>query len=91
MTIPSAWINSRSLLPDEPRSLISATLIVGEHTTASERWPRASSATHNLYPWRDAPGLAFSYPNKRARPDHMRVDWQPQIEEVDVEALDFGS
>jgi hypothetical protein len=84
VTIPRALINHRSLLPDEPKSAISATLIVGEHTTAAERWPRASFTTYNLYPWRDAPGFAFSYPNKRVRPDHMRVDWQPQVEKVDV-------
>ena len=52
VTIPGAWINQRSLLPDEPKSAISASLIVGEDTTAAERWPRASFTTHNLYPWR---------------------------------------
>ena len=84
VTIPRARINHRSFLPDEPKSAISASLIVGEHTSATERWPRASFTTHNLYPWRDAPGFAFSYPNKRARPDHIRIDWQPQVEEADV-------
>lgn len=59
------------------QTITSSGIALGEQTSLDERWPRASFGTHNLYPWRDSRGLKVSRPNRRARPDHLRYDWQP--------------
>ena len=62
---------------DEPTRVHCATLAIGDFVTPDERWPRAIYSTANLGEWRADTGLSFSWPNKRARPNHVRIDWQP--------------
>lgn len=73
--------------------ITSSGLAIGELTDPGERWPNAAFTTQNLYPWRDQRGLKVSRPNIRARPDHLRFDWQPpSSNEVNVKgALSFGT
>ncbi len=77
VSLLSCWVRRYDPLNRELLALDAPGLAVGEHTTPEERWARAVFTTHNLDRWRPDSGLAYSYPNRRARPQHFRMDWQP--------------
>ena len=90
----SCLVRRRDSFRQEVLAVNSPGLAVGEITTLKERWSRAVFATHNLDHWRPHTGMAFSYPNRRARPHHFRMDWQPPASDrfpVKGAVLNFGT
>jgi hypothetical protein len=84
ITLPDAWVKTTTM-GDRVKRITGATLLLGEHVEPSTRWPRAILATANLAEWRGTTGLSGSRPNRRKRPGHFRIDWQPpEGEEVAV-------
>lgn len=84
ITIPDAWVKTTTW-GDRVKRLTGATLLLGEHVESSTRWPKAIFATANLGEWRGKTGLSGTQPNRRERPSHFRIDWQPpETEEVAV-------
>lgn len=73
----SCWVQRRDPLRQAVVAVMSPGMAVGGLTTPRERWARAVFATHNLDHWRPYTGLKFSRPNRRRRPRHCRMDWQP--------------
>jgi hypothetical protein len=83
-TLPKGWVKSVAF-GDEVTRFKSSMLVLGEHVAPERRWPRSIYSTANLSEWRADTGLDFSYPNRRKRPHHFRLDCQPPTrDEVDV-------
>ena len=84
ITIPDAWIKTVSI-PRRVTRVVGSTLLLGALVDNAACWPRAVYRTANLGAWRKTSGLKGSYPNRRKRPHHFRIDWQPPpIDEVSV-------
>src|SRR5438045_5594178 len=75
VTLLDAWVKRASFT--RPVVLHSGTLALGAQIDGERRWPRVIYSTANLSEWRADTGLKFSYPNRRKRPRHIRMDWQP--------------
>ncbi len=73
LTVPDAWVKTRTGFDDAARRVRGATLLLGEHTEREAAWPTVFYGTANLSEWLGETGLAW--PGHDA--DGIAVTWKP--------------